>query len=862
MRKFWVGFLAFFISINFFSVAGATDWNDSNFSFKYFDSISVSEAMWCKHTLLPYDVAGESQKQTVCINEAGPLKLGYYAGSNGYNFVVGFHGDRTLYKLVDFDCDIYCIYSPQYDVLIARRYVVNGYQKSLTITENFSSRLQSQINFNNLTTYFRVTDNTPTSMFQYDGNIFGVNGLGISNNGRYVAFEVRQRGILVMDLSNMSLKRVTNYGYAYGYGMDPGVDLAITNDGNNLVATGGNAGFTIYSGLLNCGDEPNAQKIMDITPLDLEDRCPVYYPNLGIFNTGYDYAFAPKFTDSGNGLRFYAYLYNQGFKDIFLVLSDSSSNQLKLLGLGDSYSSGEGETDHLQYQSSTDTDFENCHTSLRSYPYLVASTFGYGSLVKNVSCSGAVTGDIMGNTSDFYWGQKGRLKTITDQNQEMAKELQNQALNNFTPGRIAQMDFVAEYQPEVITIGIGGNDVGLVGKLKSCLMPTTCHYASDPDERAKLAGQIKSLYDDLQKVYLTALSKSPKSRIYAVSYPQIISQSSPCDPLTATLFDATERLFMRETISYLNQVIQAAALNVGVKYINIEDVYGNATLCGQAQASVMNGIVTGDDLGVLFLRLIGNESFHPKPEGHSLAAQEIISQYPYILDTSYCYNNSNICPVATLAPNPSSYWTAGASQASLDVIVKQLEDDTLPLDSSSLDKTIAMPAYSFNSGSNVVASVHSDYVELGQFTANQDGSLVANLSFPSSLEYGYHTLTLKGETFTGKQVEYQQLIFYKKPEPQSQSEANNNTDATSSGASSSVLTTKTASSSVASPILSKEKAVLGVTTSKENFAPKQPSETKATYDLFTLSILGMGALSLGLLGAGLIKRRINNKLKY
>ena len=55
------------------------------------------------------------------------------------------------------------------------------------------------------------------------------------------------------------------------------------------------------------------------------------------------------------------------------------------------------------------------------------------------------------------------------------------ALNEMIPGRVKQIEFVKKYQPKVITLTAGGNDVGFGKKLVSCVGPEStlgdCMYA-------------------------------------------------------------------------------------------------------------------------------------------------------------------------------------------------------------------------------------------------------------------------------------------------------------------------------------------------------------------------------------------------
>jgi lysophospholipase L1-like esterase len=183
-----------------------------------------------------------------------------------------------------------------------------------------------------------------------------------------------------------------------------------------------------------------------------------------------------------------------------------------------------------------------------------------------VACSGATTKDIIGDNKD-YSGQNNRLGigglAMGDSDINLAKTF---ARYNFVQGRIYQETFVSWYDPKVITIGVGGNDVDLVGKLKACIGIDTCDYAGDSNKKAQVANEIKSFYPRLVETYKKLHSDSPSSKIFAIGYPRMIQEDGYCDISLRKLLDYDEREFMNEAILYLNQVTEAAAKTAGIKY--------------------------------------------------------------------------------------------------------------------------------------------------------------------------------------------------------------------------------------------------------------------------------------------------------
>ncbi len=121
--------------------------------------------------------------------------------------------------------------------------------------------------------------------------------------------------------------------------------------------------------------------------------------------------------------------------------------QSTYVALGDSFSSGEGVP---PYFVPTNTAANQCHRSTRAYPVIVAKTLGYyGDGIANFGdhpCSGAVVADVWG-TAGAGAGTIGGIGQWNEQPQ------------------ITNVD----KRTGLVTLSIGGNDVGFGTMLKSCV---------------------------------------------------------------------------------------------------------------------------------------------------------------------------------------------------------------------------------------------------------------------------------------------------------------------------------------------------------------------------------------------------------
>ena len=386
--------------------------------------------------------------------------------------------------------------------------------------------------------------------------------------------------------------------------------------------------------------------------------------------------------------------------------------------------------------------------------------------MKSIACSGAVTKDVIGDDI-FYNGQGGRLGkdklNLNDTEMALSK---TEAGSSFIPGRIHQESFVKEYQPKVITIGIGGNDAGFMDKLQACLGTDTCSWASDSEGKEQTAVEIKNLYNTLAQTYQKIHDQSPNSQIYTVGYPKIINQNEKCDLIVGKMLNDTEKQFLNEGVIYLNQVIAAASKHVGIKYIDIQDGFGDHVLCGQDRPDAMNAVRTGDDGAVSdnldWLKLIGQESFHPNPFGHSLTSESINGSVGNIMNYRYCSDGLIVCPVETVVPEPSKYWIPDTYHDYPTQKKANFISDRLDL-VNSLKKKIILNSSSLAPNSIVSIEITSNPISLGQFTTDDSGGLNIEIDLPVEIEEGYHTVHLYGTSYSGELVELYQVIQYLKP---------------------------------------------------------------------------------------------------
>ena len=211
----------------------------------------------------------------------------------------------------------------------------------------------------------------------------------------------------------------------------------------------------------------------------------------------------------------------------------SSGSRVSLAALGDSYSSGVGTPD--PYPSSLPT----CYRTPHAWPDLVADALNWRGT--NLACSGAKTADITAP----YGGQ----------------DAQTALLAALRP------------RPKVVTITIGGNDVGFGPVLQACYLGD-CTGAIVGSEVAMLT----VLPERLAATYRAVEAADPRARLVVVGYPRIFPSDASAVTDCSWLSDA-ERVALNQSASLLNAVIRAEAVLAGATFVDVSSTLAGHELC-------------------------------------------------------------------------------------------------------------------------------------------------------------------------------------------------------------------------------------------------------------------------------------------
>ena len=299
----------------------------------------------------------------------------------------------------------------------------------------------------------------------------------------------------------------------------------------------------------------------------------------------------------------------------------------KYVALGDSFSAGEGVDPYFRDGPDRRTGLQGvidnrCHRSSRAYStwvkrdgdsktlYALASgggkpgSFGgkykYGS-DKNVRSAGGVE-----------WASWACAGAITKN--VLPKSLGGvpQAAKGQTYDRRTQLDSADLAGADLVTITIGGNDVGFVEALEFCAV-RNCNTPAFKQGRTQIIDDTKPL---LEKVYKAVAERASDAQILVLGYPQLFPKTAAEQSCGGLSLFLGEQDMLRDLGTHLNDKIEAAVKNVAssgvkIRFVPVAERFAGHEVCG-SKGRWLNGVsVTANAK-----RNFGDDqSFHPTLDG-------------------------------------------------------------------------------------------------------------------------------------------------------------------------------------------------------------------------------------------------------
>ncbi|MFE9835269.1 SGNH/GDSL hydrolase family protein [Streptomyces sp. NPDC005551] len=242
------------------------------------------------------------------------------------------------------------------------------------------------------------------------------------------------------------------------------------------------------------------------------------------------------------------------------------------VALGDSYAAGTG----LPQQTNAE-----CKRSAGSYPSWIAETYK-PAVFKDVTCSGATTRSL--------WNKQGSAAP------------QVEALTKDT---------------DLVTVTLGGNDLGFSDVLTTCVLAGLTTKEGTPC-RDRLAGSGKDLDADFARLstrvpdMLTDIKRrSPEARVVVVGYPNLFpADGSICG--SSVPLAKGDITWLNQATNRLNLLLETAAYLKQAEFVGTSSVFRGKDMCQSSAKQWINPLLPQT-----------SGSAHPNAVGHLMTALEV-----------------------------------------------------------------------------------------------------------------------------------------------------------------------------------------------------------------------------------------------
>ncbi|WP_034269850.1 SGNH/GDSL hydrolase family protein [Actinospica robiniae] len=230
-----------------------------------------------------------------------------------------------------------------------------------------------------------------------------------------------------------------------------------------------------------------------------------------------------------------------------------------------------------------------CLRSSHNYPSLTAAALGLS--LTDASCFGATTVEMTAAQSDD------------------GLTINAPQLNSVTSGT------------SVVTLGIGGNDIGFINIIETCAeesltnpfgSPCTSHYTSGGTDQ--LAASISATGPKVAAVLTEIHQLAPDARVYVVGYPDILPEhNNGCWPIVPIAYGDVS--YLRQTEKGLDSMLSAEAAAHGATYVDTYTPTIGHDVCQAVGTKWIEGLVPTSSAA----------PFHPNALGEAAMARALES---------------------------------------------------------------------------------------------------------------------------------------------------------------------------------------------------------------------------------------------
>jgi hypothetical protein len=592
----------------------------------------------------------------------------------------------------------------------------------------------------------RVTQPADMNITDYDGQTLRINpsSLAFSSSGSWLVVEAMNGAFARYNLATLNETRFAPSFQRVGVAGTSESEVAISNDGRYAAIFNNAADSLKVYDLTTCTAATDNQNYLSCPSHD-------YWSLINSQISGLSFINRIRFMN--DGLLSFQATSNGISYDYELAPRAGISSLIDYLGLGDSYTSGEGA---YNYEAGTDTGLDVCHLSLVSYPLLLSHDIFTSDSGHSVACSGAKIQDIMPKSINNYYGQVANGEPVSARDDNDIAQI----LASYLPGYLPQDAFVSQYQPGAVTVSVGGDDIGFSQIVETCAEPHVSLHISDQtcyntyEDRLEILNRIDSTVPHWTALYQHLLASDPGVRLYAVGYPQVAVDDGNC--ADNVHLNTSEIEFTEELVNYLNGAIAQAAAAANVDYVDVGQALAGHRLCEAKSYDIaVNGLTAGTGIKVLGDPVLAKESYHPNALGQELLEQAILKATD---------NLAKPMPSVTTTPPATDGTTILNVPKSGRPVYQTSIDTSITQPSAGLGKAITVTVGGIDHGlvPGNPYTIHiggSDGTVIGTLTGGDDGNLSGSVTVPEGSDSGSQTIDVTGTDQDGTPIDVSTPIY-------------------------------------------------------------------------------------------------------
>ncbi|CAN5556495.1 hypothetical protein BH24ACT4_BH24ACT4_09500 [soil metagenome] len=161
------------------------------------------------------------------------------------------------------------------------------------------------------------------------------------------------------------------------------------------------------------------------------------------------------------------------------------------------------------------------------------------------------------------------------------------------PANAPQLDAL-DGRTKVVTVGIGGNDIGFSDIVKTCALQNPfgsgCKADYVHDGRDELRERIAVTAPDVRQAFADIKARATKAEIFVVGYPTVVPASgNGCYPRVPLL--PQDVPYLRDIANALNTMIAQQAAAEGVHYVDVATPSIGHDVCASSSQRWVEGII-------------------------------------------------------------------------------------------------------------------------------------------------------------------------------------------------------------------------------------------------------------------------------